>query len=108
MSDRLIAAYSAWRNEAFPAGSTRDDVDELHAELATIDEWVAGMVIPFVEHGTRYPLRVDIQAGIDSARKQASELRRSANDDDRALLDRYEGYLQLLADVFHAFLQAEP
>jgi len=106
VSDRLIAAYLLWRNESFPPGSSRDDVDELHAEIATIEEWVAALVLPFVEHGERYPVKIDVQAGIDRAREQVDELKRSGHADDRALLDRYECYLQLLADVFQAF-QAE-
>lgn len=76
----------------------------MHAEIATIEEWVIALVIPFVEHGERYPDTIGVQAGIDRAREQVNELRRSGHLDDRALLDTYERYLQLLADVFQAFL----
>ena len=87
-----------------PPGSARDELDELRAEIATIDTWVAGMLVPYVEHGKKHPLKVDVQGGIDRARQQVNELKRSAHEDDAALLARYEHYLELLDDAFHAFM----
>jgi len=108
MTNDLESAYVLWSNEPFPLGSTRDDIDELHAELATVDEWVMSMVIPYVEHGTPFPMRVDIAGGIGRLRDRVLELREAAHDEDRALLDRYRVYVGLLDGVFRAYTADAP
>jgi hypothetical protein len=46
MTKDLKSAYVLWSNEPFPPGSTRDDIGELHADLALVDEWVMSMSSP--------------------------------------------------------------
>jgi hypothetical protein len=99
----LITAYTLWRAQPFPLGSAHDDMDELHADLATVDTWVADMVVPYVEYGKRFPLKVDVAAGIQRIRARVASLRESIEGDDRSLLDQYAAYLDLLEDVFSAY-----
>ena len=44
----LEDACKRWRSTPFPAGSPRDELDELHAQLAYVDAMVAESVIPFM------------------------------------------------------------
>jgi hypothetical protein len=107
MTDRLLKAYSEWRNATFPPGSHRDDVDEAHAELATLDYWVADNLVPFVEHGVRVPLKVDIEGGIQRLVPRLQELMGSSDIETRARVESYSSYLRLLDAVFRAY-QREP
>jgi hypothetical protein len=65
-------------------------------------------VIPYVEHGTPFPLRVDIAGGIGRLRNRVLELRESAHDEVRSLLDRYHAYVGLLDGVFRAYAADAP
>jgi hypothetical protein len=103
MAKQLEGAYAHWRDEPLPPGSSRDDIDELHADLVTVDLWVADMVIPYVENGTRFPLKVDIEGGIERVRERIRQLLESAYGADRSLLDRYAAYTDLLDAVFRAY-----
>ena len=103
MNQVLDAAYARWRDAPLPPGTARDELDELHADLATVDLWVADMVIPYVESGTRFPLKVDIAAGIRRIQKGIRELRESLDGDDAALLEEYAAYVRLLDAVFDAY-----
>lgn len=102
MGSRLVDSYSKWRDSAFPLGSTRDDLDEIHADLATVDTWVADMVIPYVEHGTRFPLKVDIEGEIHRIIAELERLRPSA-EGDSDLVDSYADYARVLNEVFSAY-----
>jgi hypothetical protein len=99
----LLDAYRRWSDEPFPPGSIRDDIDELHADLATVDHWVADMVIPYVEDGRRFPLKVDIDGGLQHLRRRLLHLRASASGKDLVLRDRYSKYAALLDAVFRAY-----
>lgn len=103
MSDRLIAAYKRWSDLTFPHGSARDEVDEVHAEIATIDMWVTDYVVPYVEHGKSVPVTIDVKAAIDQALKRVDELQPDAHLDDKELLENYQRYLLALSDVFAVF-----
>jgi hypothetical protein len=107
MTDRLLMAYSDWRNATFPPGSSRDDVDEAHAELATLDYWVADNVVPFLENGIRVPLKVDIEGGIQRLLLRLRDLKDSSDNETRERVESYSHYLQLLDAVLRAY-QQEP
>ncbi len=70
----LEDAVATWRDQAFPPGSATDALDELHADLALADTWVAESVIPFVEHGLHKPARVDVVTGLRDLGARAGEL----------------------------------
>ena len=87
----------------FPPGSHRDDVDELHADLALVDTWVAETVVPYVERGVITPPQVDIAAGIKGIRDRAVALRGGASADEQAVLNRYIDYADLMDKLYAAF-----
>jgi len=67
-------AYSKWREQPFPLGSSLDALDELHADLALVDTWVAEALVPFVEHGMYRPIQVDPIQKLEEIRDSATEL----------------------------------
>ena len=101
----FVSAYASWRAEPFPPGSTRDDLDELHADLALIDTWVADTVVLYAERGVLAPpAKVDIRQGIRRLAERLDNLPRTDKDpQSEALLAAYERYLALTAEVFEAY-----
>src|SRR4029077_8587317 len=95
--------YGRWRELRFPRGSHRDDVDELHADLALVDTWVADTIVPYVEQGAITLPQVDIAAGIRDIRSRAIALREGPAGEERALLDRYIDYVDLIEKLYAAF-----
>jgi hypothetical protein len=104
----LPQSYDRWQRQPFPTGSPTDSVDELHADLALADAWVADSVIPFVEAGVHEPARFDVVAELGELRRRATELAASVQPSDRELVDAYAHYLDLLADVYAEFLVSAP
>jgi hypothetical protein len=99
-------AYQAWWNEPFPAGTTRDDLDDLRGELALADEWILSTVEPFAERGSVYPPRINVGAGLGELRSRITELRKMLSADDAVVADSYLNYLSLLETVYAEFLKA--
>ena len=97
-------AYSSWRGQPFPSGSSRDALDELHADLALADTWVAETVIPYVENGLRRPARVDVDTELRRLRTRAVELGQVGDAEDRRLANSYRDYAGLLLHLYAAFL----
>lgn len=95
--------YDAWRNCSFPRGSADDSLDELHADLALADSWVAESVIPFVKRGLYQPAEVDVIGELGKLRDRAVELRRVGGEVAR-LSDAYRDYADLLLRVYKSFL----
>ena len=93
-------AYVAWRNQPFPAGSTDDALDELHADLALADTWVADSVVPYVERGVFQPARVDVIEEVSRLRDRVVALRSAGGD----LSASYRDYANLLLRVYEGFL----
>ena len=94
-------AYIAWRNQPFPPGSADDSLDELHADLALADAWVADSVIPYVERGIFQPAQLDVIGELGKLRDRAVELRPG---EDPSLSDAYRDYSDLLVRVYEGFL----
>jgi hypothetical protein len=95
-------AYTAWRSLPFPPGSTEDTLDELHADLALADTWVADSVIPYVERGIYEPAQVDVLDTLRTLRNRAGALR--DRGPDPGLAGRYIKYVDVLLRVYHEFL----
>ena len=101
--------YRRWRGVPFPHGSHRDDVDELHADLALVDTWVAETVVPYVERGLiAPPPKVDIGAGVQGIRNRVRVLRDGATGEELAILNRYMDYVDLIDELYVAFRKEHP
>lgn len=98
-------AYALWRSEPFPSGSPRDDLDELHADLALVDVWVAEAVVPYAERGlVAPPPDVDIeQAMARLAERLDSRSRGDSDPNSTATIAAYSRYLALTSDVLTAY-----
>lgn len=97
-------AAEAWRRRAFPEGSEDEDLDELHADLALADTWVAEVVIPFVEGGVYAPLpAIDLRAELQALRDRVEVLRLSVGRQYAERLGEYSAYVTALVDVYDAF-----
>jgi hypothetical protein len=97
--------YASWREQPFPPGSTWDPLDELHADLALADSWVAETVIPFVEHGVNQPANVDVIGTLRDIRNRANILGELGHGDDKRLAQEYSNYAELLQRVYDGYLE---
>ena len=97
-------AYIAWRSRPFPPGSEHDSLDDLHADLALADGWVADSVIPYVERGIFQPAQLDVIEELGKLRDRAVELRGAGGKHDPTLSDTYRDYVDLLLRVYEGFL----
>lgn len=97
-------AYKAWREKPFPPGSRSDPLDELHADLALVDTWVAEAIVPYVENGVQGPIQVDPLEKLQQIRDRATELAKSGTADDKRLVNDYVRYADSLREVYERFL----
>ncbi len=97
-------AYTTWRSQRFPPGSAHDALDELHADLALADTWVAETVIPFVEHGVHHPARANVRDELRKLRSRAVELGKAGDLEGKRLADSYREYAELLLRVYEGFI----
>lgn len=96
----FIAAYDHWRNLAFPEGSPVDSIDELKADLALVDVYVADTVIPFRDgRGWMAPV-VDVPRAIANLEQRIDASLAAAQPVDRDLLIRYHDYCAALRQVW--------
>ena len=100
----FLKAYRAWWSEPFPHQSTKDELNELHAELATLDYWVADTVVPFAENDTLAPLKVDIRGAIRDIRQRLASVASQLRGQDQQLVAEYQRYVELLDAVFLCFI----
>jgi hypothetical protein len=98
-------AYEAWRLRPFPKGSHVDALDELHADLALADTWVAESVVPFIKRGVYSPAQVDVMEILSEVRSRATKLAESVGGADREVAMEYAAYAHLLEIVYEAFLR---
>jgi hypothetical protein len=103
----LGASYAAWRALPFPPGSADDELDEIHADLALADHWVAESVIPFVEHGRHEPARPDVLAEVTHLITRAQGRERAGNTERINLARQYRAYAMSLLCVYTDFLCCE-
>jgi hypothetical protein len=101
----LEEAVREWREAPFPRGSAVDSLDEVHADLALYDTWVAECVLPYLQHGVWEPAVPDVLGAIDALTNQVEELSTSGTEDLEAA-ESYLAYASLLRSVYVAFLHA--
>lgn len=83
-----------------------DALDEIHADLALADTWVAESVIPYVSRGQHSPAKVDVLAELEALRSRLAEIAESAlAPGDTKLAGEYGAYCDLLSDVYRAFIE---
>jgi hypothetical protein len=90
----------------FPEGSADDDVDELHADLALVDTWIAEAIVPFVDEGVIVPVKVDPLAALHEINARATRLAISTSAGDKKRLEQYLRYAEALREAYEAFLTA--
>lgn len=93
-----------WREEPFPRGSAVDALDEVHADLALYDTWVAESVLSYVDRGIWEPAVPDVLSALDELISQVEQLRRTGSEDEEAA-SRYLAYGDLLRSVYVAFMR---
>lgn len=93
-----------WLATPVPSGSSIDDLDEVHADLALADTWVAESVLPYLRANEWSPATPDVLAALDQLIAEANRLR-SNGDDDNGLATEYISYAQLLQRLYGAFLE---
>jgi hypothetical protein len=98
-------AYRAWRKRPFPLGSTNDALDDLHADLALADTWVAEAVVPYIERGVHQPLQFAVIPELTRLRTRADEVAKEVGPADIRLANEYGEYVDLLMNVYRAFLK---
>ncbi|WP_156786302.1 hypothetical protein [Microterricola viridarii] len=104
MTTTFEGAFQSWRDAPFPRGSSRDPADEVHANLALYDTWVAESVVPFMDRGIWQPAVPDVLGALENLGGQVQELRRAGTEDLEAL-SAYLAYADLLRTVYRAFLR---
>jgi hypothetical protein len=92
-------AYERWRRTPLPSGTLNEEVDELHADLAMWDAFVADAVIPMAD-GRQYDPGVHDQAAeVENLRQRIEVVMREAVAEDREQLRLYREYCDLLQAV---------
>lgn len=97
-------AVQTWRETPFPRGSAVDALDEVHADLALYDTWIAESVLPFIDRGIWEPAVPDVLGGLEELTGQVERLC-SAGIEDLKLLSAYLAYAKLLRSVYRTFLR---
>jgi hypothetical protein len=97
-------SVTAWRGQPFPPGSSNEQLDELHADLAVADTWVAESVIPLVERGVFQLPRVDVIEELRELNKRAVKLGKVTVGEESLLAGSYRDYAALLSRVYQEFL----
>ncbi len=93
-----------WREASFPQGSEVDALDDIHADLALYDSWIAESVVPYVDRGIWEPAVVDVLGALDELILRTKALQRTGID-DRSAAASYLAYAEMLRRVYRAFLQ---
>ena len=92
-----------WLALPFPRGSTNDALDIAHAELATIDSWIAGSVLRYRKTAEWVPPAADVAIQLSQLRATVSAM--SLNTfEEREKAASYLHYIDLLSSVYDTFL----
>lgn len=96
-------AVKLWRTTGFPRGSSNDALDEIHAQLAVVDTWVADCVIDFQTSGRWIASVPDVLAEL--VRLDTALERLELTDAiERTLREEYRRYIRVLAAGYREFL----
>jgi hypothetical protein len=94
------AAIVAWTSLPFPVGSSVDEVDELHADLAYWDAMTADAVLPMADDSGSYdPGVLDSQTGLADLRERLLNMRTRGGMRDADTIDQYVEYVDALVAV---------
>ncbi len=94
----MMGALQHWRTTPFPEGSDDDSVDEVHAQIAQWDAFVADLAIP-LERGRLVPApAIDLRSGIAETLLEVQGLAQLAGA-EAARLCSYAAYCELLLAV---------
>ena len=69
-------AYNAWKSATFPPGSKDDRIDEIHAELASVDSWAFEWIAAQPDERLQHPA-VDIPGAVEALRPSSPCLSRA-------------------------------
>jgi hypothetical protein len=88
-----------WLATPFPADGRDPRVNDLHADLALADTWVAEEATPVINGRGRQKPGIDVSGGLGQLELRLQAVRPAVTDGDRELLDSYLAYLGILVQV---------
>ncbi len=80
-------------------------IDELHAQLAQVDAFVADDVVPIANGRTLLPGAVNVLKELAELRSRIRQLAVNADAERRGKLEQYDEYCGLLQDVYVKAMQ---
>ena len=86
-------AYRKWRDQPFPDGSAVDELDEVHGDIALVDEWLVQIIIPYMQTGSVAPLVVDPVQSIGEIRTRLRRIEPHLDRVSSRSVAEYHGYL---------------
>lgn len=99
-TDKFGQAYTLWREAPFPAGSTDDGLDEVHAHLAYADAMVAEAAIPIADgRASKGEVPDQVLVELASIEGRASRYMGTADAETARLAVEYQRYAELLLRV---------
>jgi hypothetical protein len=99
----LNEAIQRWQRAPFPRGSADDALDEIHADLALYDTWVAAPLLLYVDRGVWLPAVPDVLGALDDLTRRVEVLRAAGEEPEIA--SQYLDYAALLRAAYLAFLE---
>jgi len=94
-----------WQKLGFPKGSRDEELDEIHADLALCDSWVAESLVPYLRTGRWTPAIPNVLQTLDDIIARLNQRQKQVYD--RALIDQYLRYAMLLRAVYKGFLERQ-
>lgn len=91
-----------WQGSVFPKGSPDEELDEIHADLALCDSWIAESLLPYLRTGKWVPAIPDVLQVLDDIVDRLNRQQEQRND--LVLIDQYTQYASLLRAVYKGFL----
>lgn len=92
-----------WLALPFPRGSTNDALDMAHAELATLDSWIAGSVLRYRKTAEWVPPALDVAIQLSQLRATVTAIGLNTLE-EREQAASYLHYIDLLSSVYDTFL----
>ena len=100
----LESAYRAWRTAQIPRGADDERLAELNGDLRVADTWVAEDLVPFVESGQVFASAFEVMPRLRALHGRALRLAEDLHGADETRAIACANYLQLLVDVYAAYL----
>lgn len=90
-----------WLGTPFPPGSANDVLDEIHAELVTVDTLIAGIVLTYRDTGDWISPVLDVMGELSRLREAILAAQEAASEDKNVIVS-YIDYVDLLTAVYRA------